>query len=652
MNGQLILRRHAVAGNIGQRTDRPHNRAPLYLIAFVAGSIIAVSLLWGLIIALSAFDRLPSPPVSGTWCIDSRFAWMKRTPQWKDARIIAVGSSVTWRNLDFEVTSAETKKQGVFNFAPCFLTMNQTRYLTEYILGRAAAARTVLTVLAPRDFEGCSRNRTAFFEPSIADRYIDSAGFGWWLYLRNLRLNDIFNYALNVHERRAILKFDPFGSGPLIGTTLDTGRAFKPEPGCYFELTELAKSLDAKGVQLIVATFPVMRAWSDRHDARGITQTNFKLDIENALSGTKAILVDGVTGWHVPDAAFVDPAHLQWPETADFTRFVWRSALQLGATLSPIGPKNSDSPHRIGSNNDRWGHLVNYRPATEDGPTRVTASLLRSRPHKWISMDIGASPEELIINTPFVDAVSQNTPGYSEAFAAGVPRGYSWCAGSYKPPNRTAPPAGFTSVTAWGAVYPKLGAPVLPSIEGAIEIANAKTYVYLKTQSRWVAVQDQAHLRMAGSHFIADFATQPGIQMKLGHKPDNVVAIGSPPPGYNSHFWPYGRGEFDADSVDGVYVQMDMRVTDPTMTYVANVGADWWRDPIAEYVEGFANNPGAGMSNWIELSTQWKTLRFYSWDNSRLQANPPPSLLERAVATTTTRRLNDSSAYCRSQSTK
>lgn len=365
MNKHFIPRRYATAWNAGQRMGRPHSRASFYLVAFAAGSIISVSLLWCAITALSAFDRLPPPPVSGTWCIDSRFAWMKQTPQWRDAGIIAVGSSVTWRNLDFEVTSAETKDQGVFNFAPCFLTMNQTRYLTGYILDRAAAAKTVLTVLAPRDFEGCSRNRTAFFDPSIADRYIDRASSGWWLYFRNFRLNDILGHALYAQERRAILKFDPFGSGPLTNATPDTGRAFKPEPGCYPELTELAKSLDAKGIQFIVATFPVMRAWSDRHDAQGVIQTRFKLDIENALSGTKAILVDGVIGWRVPNSAFADPVHLQWSETADFTRFVWRSALQLGAKLSPIGLKNFDSTHRIGSNNDRWGHLVNYRPAIE-----------------------------------------------------------------------------------------------------------------------------------------------------------------------------------------------------------------------------------------------------------------------------------------------
>jgi hypothetical protein len=58
------------------------------------------------------------------------------------------------------------------------------------------------------------------------------------------------------------------------------------------------------------------------------------------------------------------------------------------------------------------------------------------------------------------------------------------------------------------------------------------------------------------------------------------------------------------------------------MKVVANVGADWWRDATAGYVHGFSNNPGAGMSNWVELSTRWITFRFASWSTSRLPGGP------------------------------
>jgi hypothetical protein len=46
------------------------------------------------------------------------------------------------------------------------------------------------------------------------------------------------------------------------------------------------------------------------------------------------------------------------------------------------------------------------------------------------------------------------------------------------------------------------------------------------------------------------------------------------------------------------------------------------------------------MSNWVELSTQWSTLRFYSWSTAQLRADPPPPLADSLLETkpTSTRR--------------
>ena len=93
------------------------------------------------------------------------------------------------------------------------------------------------------------------------------------------------------------------------------------------------------------------------------------------------------------------------------------------------------------------------------------------------------------------------------------------------------------------------------------------------------------------------------------------------------------RGTYAAGSVDAVYVQMDMKTTDPNMKLVANVGADWWRGPDTAYVQGSGNNRGAGHSNWVELSTDWATLLFFSGSTSHLAADPPPPLAEFTIAT-------------------
>jgi hypothetical protein len=364
-------------------------------------------------------------------------------------------------------------------------------------------------------------------------------------------------------------------------------------------LTRLASLLEAKGIQFIAVTFPVMQGWAARHDRSGVTQAHFKSGIESALAPTKAIPVDGMANWRAPDSSFTDPVHLQWPETAAFTRFVWKEARQQGADLPPLKE--------------------------------------------------GGRPREITIATPMADAIFQNTHGQSEGYAAGVPKEYAWCSGSYKPAGNSAPPSDFTAVTGKGQVYPKAGAPADPGRNGTITIANAKTYVHLSTTREWVLVQDQATDKMAGSHFASDYSPKAVKWMNIAAQPDGSVVIATPPAGYNDHFWLTKRGTYAAKSVDGLYVQFDMRTNDPNMKFVANVGADWWQDEAAGFMHSSVTYSGVGMSNWVELSTQWSTLRFYSWNDARLQADPSPPLRDSLLETkpTITRRRADTSSPCR-----
>jgi hypothetical protein len=227
------------------------------------------------------------------------------------------------------------------------------------------------------------------------------------------------------------------------------------------------------------------------------------------------------------------------------------------------------------------------------------------------------------------DVITQNTPGESEGHPAGVPTYYSWYGGTNTTPGNT-PPSNFTAVTGWGQIYPEAGAPAYSNPNATVQIANAKTYVHLTT-GEWVLVQDQATNQIAGAHYVADFSGDAHIAWHETVLPDGSVTVELPPIEYNDHFWLNNRGTYAAGTVDGVFVQMDMRTNDPNVHLVANVGADWWLDATAGFVSGFSNNPGAGMSNWVDLSTEWQTLSFYSLSTSQLLADPPPPL----VGTTT-----------------
>jgi hypothetical protein len=230
------------------------------------------------------------------------------------------------------------------------------------------------------------------------------------------------------------------------------------------------------------------------------------------------------------------------------------------------------------------------------------------------------------------DAIRQNTLGQSEGFPAGVPRSYNWYKG-WNPDGLKAPPADFTAITGWGAVYRKAGTPADSNPNATVEVANAKTYVHMKATGQWVLVQDQATYPIAGGHYVTDFAGNAAIPMKVSAGSNGSAVFDAPPSGYNDHFWPSARGTYAPGAVDGVYVQMDVRVTDPNSNLVASVGADWWRDANAPYLQDHSNNPGIGSSNWEKLSTQWRTLGFYSVSTTQFQADPPPPLLGSKIQT-------------------
>jgi len=222
------------------------------------------------------------------------------------------------------------------------------------------------------------------------------------------------------------------------------------------------------------------------------------------------------------------------------------------------------------------------------------------------------------------DVIAQNTPGKSQGLPVGVPTSWGWYNGLYKPAGHSAPPPNFTSVTGWAAVYQKDGAPAYTNPNARVEVANAKTYIHLKS-GEWVLVENQQQTQMVGAHFINNLSG-PTLPMQGTVLPNGGTSFAAPPTGFNDHFWFNERGTYAAGSVDAVYVQMDMRVTDPNLNLLAIVGADWWRNVGAPFVNDHSNNPTAGNGNWVQLSTQWTTLGFYSTTSAQFQADLPPPL--------------------------
>lgn len=310
-----------------RRARRRRGSGVAFIATFFAGAVATILFAAAGLAALAAVDRLPAPPVNGTWCIDEKLAWMRAHRDLLDSGVIAVGSSVTWRNLNFDEIPLEAREAvgGAVNLAPCFLQINQTRSLTNFMLDFSPKTHTVISVVAPRDFEKCSTSTSDFFDRELLEGFLSGSISEWWVYFRNLKavafIKDVINLPKLSHE----LVFDEWGSGPLFD---DHPIPFDPvtmEPGCFDELRLMATDLDRRGVKLVLVLFPYMPEWIESVDAGGEMQAAFRANVMKAISGTDITLIDA-TQMAIPTADFADQFHLRWSAVPAFTRHIWERA--------------------------------------------------------------------------------------------------------------------------------------------------------------------------------------------------------------------------------------------------------------------------------------------------------------------------------------
>src|SRR4051812_7077496 len=196
--------------------------------------------------ALSALGRLPAPPITATNCIDEKFRFLHETDI-RDPGLLAVGSSVTWRNLDFSVFEdhygGDVKP---LNAAPCYLYTNQTAYLTDFLLDNMPSVKSVITVFSMRDFSSCSTSPTAFFKPEDARGYVFDGKPAWHLYLKNLRPASFVRDVINLPAMRAgagnsaPLVMDEYGSGPLTLPEPEIRQNVELDPTCLDHLSAMS----------------------------------------------------------------------------------------------------------------------------------------------------------------------------------------------------------------------------------------------------------------------------------------------------------------------------------------------------------------------------------------------------------------------------
>lgn len=226
------------------------------------------------------------------------------------------------------------------------------------------------------------------------------------------------------------------------------------------------------------------------------------------------------------------------------------------------------------------------------------------------------------------DTLFQNRQVDTGNYPYGVPSNYSWYASGGNGTRRGFydAPAGFTSLTGWSTVYPKVGAPNPPA--GAkIIIGDWRVFVHLKTGG-WIKVQDQATMGIGGGYFQAAISPENlgATGSVITNNVDGTKSISAPQQGIMTHFWPGSRASFNADTVNAVFCIMTMKVNMPDAHLITQCAADWWASPTAPFVSTFANNPGIGSTDWFDLTTTYKTFCFCHLSLAEILSDPPPPL--------------------------
>jgi len=293
-----------------------------FLVAFlllVLGGIGAVAAAH---VALDRRGLLPPPPLTATWCIDEKFAFLREQPL-ASYNLFAIGSSATWRNLDMPLLERHLPGTRAINAAPCYLHIDQTAYMAEFLLRHMPQVETVLSIVAPRDFEACPASQRAFFDLQLADAYLAGEVPSWLPYVTGFRPVYLAREAVeqeNVPPGPDVMAEDGRGS-----SIMRKPHFWRPEPvfdpACYEGLTALEEAVAARGARLVIATLPVMPEWGERFDPDGTIIEGWMQDMRAALRRPETLLVDGrQLGWD--DERFADPVHLLYPYHRSFTDFI------------------------------------------------------------------------------------------------------------------------------------------------------------------------------------------------------------------------------------------------------------------------------------------------------------------------------------------
>ena len=216
-------------------------------------------------LALFLPASFPAPPLTRLAALDEKLRFLREHPE-IDPRILAVGSSITWRQLaGNSFDRAAGGRRHFLNGATVSLQIHQTGDLLDFYLDNYPRVRTVVIMVGLPDFTNCSTEPRAVFDHAAAKAYAFDRWPAAYFYLRYFSPQRFVRTAMTLAERQTPLLgdlyLDAYGSGPLqVPEEFKRGlryQAMEPDPACITALTELSEALNGRGVNLVLVFPPL-----------------------------------------------------------------------------------------------------------------------------------------------------------------------------------------------------------------------------------------------------------------------------------------------------------------------------------------------------------------------------------------------------------
>jgi len=300
-------------------------------------------------VAIAWPASLPAPAIGRLELIDEKLRFIRERP-WLDPRILAVGSSITWRQLDGAAFGkAAGGRSPFFNGGTGALKSHQTADLLDFYLDHFRHVSTVLVLTNQEDFSDCTQLPAALLDHGAAASY---AFDGWpaaYFYFRYFSPQRYLRAAWTLADKRKPFVgdsyLDAYGSGPMIvPPSMQRGLRYRPvdpDPACTADLIALSHRMAARKIRLVVVfppmhpdyrrAYPEVAAWT----ARTIAQ----LAAATAVDKTTIVPLYDDPRFVAED--FFDAYHLQWPAVRRLSAIVASIMEQPGGQGPPQGPETA-----------------------------------------------------------------------------------------------------------------------------------------------------------------------------------------------------------------------------------------------------------------------------------------------------------------------